>query len=204
MPIFRRLHQSRGSGGSQSRWIVAGLGNPGERYATTRHNAGAMTIDRLLERTTSTLKSHKSGCLIAETRIAGRPSVLARPTSYMNESGRPLGALLRFYKVPPENLIVLHDEIDIPFGDIRVKHGGGTAGHNGLRSIVAHLSSPNFTRVRIGVGRPRSSAVDHVLDGFTGAEKKGLPGLLEEAADAAERIIEWGPERAMNEINTQT
>ena len=204
MSIFRRRQESRRDDDAEGRWIVVGLGNPGERYARTRHNAGAMALDRLLHRTSSSLKSHKSGCLVAETRIGGRPAVLARPTSYMNDSGRPVGALMRFYKAAPEHLIVLHDEIDIPFGELRIKQGGGTAGHNGLKSIVAHLSSQDFIRVRIGIGRPRSDAVDHVLDGFSGAERNALADLLEDAADAAERIIERGPERAMNEVNTRS
>ena len=210
MSIFRRAsrHSSIDAPGSDEgdrRWIVVGLGNPGERYAVTRHNAGALALGLLLERTRSSLKSHKSGCLVAEAVIAGERTVLARPTSYMNDSGRPVGALVRFYKTEPDALIVLHDEIDIPFGQVRVKLGGGTAGHNGLKSVVAHVGSQRFSRVRIGVGRPRgaSGAVDHVLDGFSGAEKKELPTLLEDAADAAERIIERGPERAMNEVNAR-
>jgi PTH1 family peptidyl-tRNA hydrolase len=211
MPIFRRAIRRPASGGEASGaeaaeplWVVVGLGNPGDRYARTRHNAGAMALAALLDRTGSSLKSHKSGCWVAEARMAGRRAVLARPTTYMNESGRPVGALMRFYKADPDNLIVLHDEIDIPFGEVRVKHGGGTAGHNGLKSIVAHAGTNGFSRVRIGVGRPRgANAVDHVLDGFSGAERKVLPFLLEAAADATERIIEHGPERAMNEVNTR-
>lgn len=211
MSIFRRAIRRHTSGvrasdpgADEPLWVVVGLGNPGERYTGTRHNAGAMALGVVLDRTGSTLKSNKSGCLVAETRIAGRRAVLARPTSYMNDSGRPVGALMRFYKAESDNLIVLHDEIDIPFGEVRIKRGGGTAGHNGLKSIVAHLGSQTFSRVRIGVGRPRGpDAVDHVLDGFSGAERKELPVVLEEAADAAERIIEHGPERAMNEVNTR-
>jgi peptidyl-tRNA hydrolase, PTH1 family len=209
MSIFRRAGRSSSDAsqpdGAPGRWVVVGLGNPGERYAATRHNAGAMAIGPLLERTGSRLTSHKSGCLVAETRIATRRAVLARPASYMNDSGRPIGALMRFYKADPGDLVVLHDEIDIPFGEVRIKCGGGTAGHNGLRSIVAHLGTQGFTRVRIGIGRPRgaSDPVDHVLEGFSGAERKELPSVLADAADATERIIERGPERAMNEVNTR-
>jgi PTH1 family peptidyl-tRNA hydrolase len=183
-----------------------GLGNPGERYAKTRHNAGVLTIDVLLERAGASLKSHKSGCLVAEGPIAGERVVLARPTSYMNESGRPVGALMRWYKQPPANLIVVHDEIDIPFGEVRVKAGGGTAGHNGLGSIVNHLGTKDFVRVRVGVGRPLGSrgAAGHVLDGFSASERKELPLLLAEAADAVESIVSDGVERAMNEFNTRS
>ncbi len=182
-----------------------GLGNPGARYAGTRHNAGALTIDLLLERTGGSFKSHKSGCLVAEGSLAGARVVLARPTSYMNESGRPVGALLRWYKQPPANLVVVHDELDIPFGEVRVKAGGGTAGHNGLGSIVNHLGTKDFTRVRVGIGRPPGfkGAVGHVLDGFSAAERKELPFVLADAADAVETIVSQGVERAMNEFNTR-
>lgn len=186
------------------RWAVVGLGNPGERYAGTRHNAGAMALEVLLRRCGARLRSHKSGCLIAEVTLAGRPVVLARPTSYMNDSGRPVRALLGFFKIEPARLVVLHDEIDLPFGVVRVKWSGGSAGHNGLRSVVSHLGTKDFARVRIGVGRPRRDAVEHVLDSFGAAERKELPGLLELAADAAERVLEAGVERAMNEFNTRT
>jgi len=200
MPIFRRSRAD-----SDDRLVVAGLGNPGERYANTRHNTGAMVIGELLERTNSKLKSHKSGCLIAEVVIGEHKVSLARTTSYMNESGRPLGQLMRFYKIEPSHLIVVHDEIDIPFGDVRIKHDGGTAGHNGLKSIVNHLGTKEFIRVRLGVGRPRGreDAVGHVLDGFSTAERKELPFLIGEGADAVERIIVVGLERAMNEVNTR-
>jgi len=185
------------------RTIVVGLGNPGERYARTRHNAGAMVLHELLERSGAKLKSHKSGCMIAEVTVADERVVLARPMSYMNESGRPLRELARWYKVDPERIIVVHDEIDLPFGEIRVKSGGGTAGHNGLGSIVNHLSTKDFTRVRVGVGRPRGQGVDHVLGEFSGAQRKELPDLTSRAADAVERILEVGLERAMNEVNTR-
>ena len=187
------------------RWIVVGLGNPGERYASTRHNLGAMTLDRLLERTGGRLKSHKSGCLIAEVSLGGEPVVLARPTTYMNDSGRPVGQLARFFRTPAERVVVAHDELDIPFGDVRVKTGGGTAGHNGLRSIVNHLGSPGFARVRMGIGRPRGDqdAVKKVLDTFSSSERKELPAILDTAADAVETIVVSGVERAMNAFNTK-
>jgi PTH1 family peptidyl-tRNA hydrolase len=200
MPLFRRSRPD-----SNDRFVVAGLGNPGERYANTRHNAGALVIEELLKRTNSKLKSHKSGTLVAEVLLAQEKVTLARPTSYMNESGRPLGQLMRFYKVDPSRLIVVHDEIDIPFAQVRIKLGGGTAGHNGLKSIVNHLGSKDFIRVRLGMGRPRGSsdAANHVLDGFSAAERNELPFMIGRGADAVERIIEVGLERAMNEVNTR-
>jgi PTH1 family peptidyl-tRNA hydrolase len=200
MPLFRRAHDD-----APDRTVVVGLGNPGAEYESTRHNAGARVVDILAERTSGSWKRHKAGCLVAEARLGEHRIVLARPISYMNESGGPVGRLLRWYKTSPADLIVAHDEIDIPFGEVRIKVGGGTAGHNGLGSLVAHLGTKDFIRVRVGVGRPRgrAGAANHVLDGFSGAERKELPDLLERAADAAERIIEAGTERAMNEINTR-
>ena len=188
---------------SGERWIVVGLGNPGERYAGNRHNAGAMALEVLLRRGSASLKKHKSGALVGEGSLGGERVVMARPVTHMNDSGRPVQALLRWYKSPIARLIVIHDELDIPFGAVRVKQGGGTAGHNGLRSLVSHLSGPGFDRVRIGISRPRSGrdAVGYVLGDFSSAERKDLPDILERAADATERIIEAGPEAAMNEFN---
>jgi peptidyl-tRNA hydrolase, PTH1 family len=201
MRLFRRASEAE----SPARSIVVGLGNPGDEYATTRHNAGARVVELLAERAGVKFKRHKSGCLVAETTVGGRPVVLARPISYMNESGGPVGRLVRWYKADPTELMVVHDELDIPFGEVRVKIGGGTAGHNGLGSIVSHLHTKDFLRVRVGVGRPRAreGAVGHVLDGFSSAERKELPFVLDRAADAVERILEVGAERAMNEFNTR-
>jgi PTH1 family peptidyl-tRNA hydrolase len=188
-----------------ARWIVVGLGNPGPQYESTRHNAGAMVIDELLRRSGGKLKSHKSGCLTSEANWNGTSVVLARPVSFMNESGGPIGKLVRWYKTPLDHLLVIHDELDIPFAEVRVKQGGGTAGHNGLRSIASHLGN-QFARIRVGVGRPpgRQDAVDYVLQGFSAAQRKDLNDVISRAADAAERATEVGVERAMNEVNTRS
>lgn len=184
------------------RFVVVGLGNPGEQYAKTRHNAGAMVVEILAERVGTRFKNHKSGCFVAEGRLAGAPVVVARPISYMNTSGQPVRQLVSFYKVPIERIIIVQDEIDIPFGEVRIKEGGGLAGHNGLKSISSHLGTKEFLRVRVGVGRPRGGdAADHVLDRFSSSERAELPEILERAADAVERIIEAGAERAMTEFN---
>lgn len=200
MSLFRRRPDA-----GDGRWIVIGLGNPGDRYERTRHNAGVLVIEELLARTSTTFKRHKSGALVAETRIADQRVALARSTGFMNESGRPLGQLVRFYKTPVERLIVVHDELDVPFGDVRVKVGGGIAGHNGLRSIGNHLASKDFIRVRVGISRPHGalSGADYVLQRFSGAERKELPEVVGRAADAVERVLEAGAERAMNEFNTR-
>ena len=203
MSLFRRRSEGSAAG---DRWIVFGLGNPGEKYAKTRHNAGVMVIAELLDRTGTKLKSHKSGCLIAETNLSGEKAVFARSTSYMNESGRPLGQLMRFYKAEADMLVVVHDEIDIPFGEVRIKTEGGTAGHNGLKSVANHLGTKEFIRVRIGASRPRGQkeAADHVLSEFSASERKELPEIIGRAADAVEAIVTEGAERAMNTYNTKT
>jgi peptidyl-tRNA hydrolase, PTH1 family len=200
MAFFRR-----GGGADPDRWVIVGLGNPGAQYEDTRHNAGAMVIHRLAERMGSKLKAHKSGALAAEGMLEGEKVVVARPASYMNESGRHVRALLDFYKTPLERFILVQDEIDIPFGDVRLKLGGGTAGHNGLKSVASHLGSKDFMRIRVGVGRPPGSkaAAGHVLQRFSGAERSELPDLIDRSADAVERVLEAGPERAMNEFNTR-
>jgi PTH1 family peptidyl-tRNA hydrolase len=195
----------RASNGGGDRWIVAGLGNPGERYSATRHNAGAMVVDELAARSGASFKRHKSGCLVAEVDLGGRRTVLARPMAYMNESGRPLGELVRWYKTLIEHVIVVHDELDIPFGEVRIKVGGGTAGHNGLTSVASHLKSRDFVRVRVGISRPRGGrdATSYVLEGFRAAERSRLTEVVDRAAEAVERVLEDGVERAMNAINTR-
>ncbi len=200
MSLFRRRPDE-----GDARWIVIGLGNPGDRYARTRHNAGVLVVEELLQRTSSTFKRHKSGAFVAETTLGGQRVALMRSTGFMNESGRPLGQLVRFYKTPVERVIVVHDELDVPFGEVRVKVGGGTAGHNGLKSIGNHLGTKDFIRVRFGISRPHGAldAADYVLQNFPGPERNELPELVDRAADAVERVLEAGPERAMNEFNTR-
>lgn len=202
MSFFRK----RSADGATDRWIVVGLGNPGSRYAETRHNVGAMVVDLMVGRSSGSLKSHKSGCLIAEGTLGESRFVLARPTSYMNLSGRPVRQLAGFYKVEPEQIVLIHDELDVPFGDVRVKVGGGTAGHNGLKSVAEHLGTKEFPRIRFGVGRPRGGrdAASWVLERFSGSERKDLPDLLATAADAVETLIEQGAEKAMNAFNTRS
>ncbi len=186
------MHILRRSRPDGKRVVVVGLGNPGERYARTRHNAGALTLDVLVARIGGSLKRHKSGCLVAEGALVGEKCVLARPTSFMNESGRQVRAVAQWYKSGPQQLVVVHDELDIPFGDVRVKKGGGSAGHNGLSSLITHLGTKDFTRVRVGIGRPpgRQEPADFVLAPFSSSERRELPAVLEDAADAVEKVIE--------------
>lgn len=178
------------------RTLVVGLGNPGDRYAGTRHNAGAMVLAELAHRAGAMLSAHKARAAVAETRMSpGAPRlVLAQPMSYMNTSGGPVSALLKYYDLGLENLVVVHDEIDLPFGVVKLKRGGGEGGHNGLRDITKALGTKDYIRVRVGVGRPpgRMDTADYVLKRFSGAEAKELPLVIGDAADAVEMLSAKG------------
>jgi PTH1 family peptidyl-tRNA hydrolase len=184
--------------------LVVGLGNPGENYARTRHNVGFMVADVLAARLGSKFKTHKrSGAEIVTGRLAGHAVVLAKPRCYMNESGRQVGPLAKFYSVPPADIIVIHDELDIDFGRIRLKLDGGEGGHNGLRSIAAALGTKDFQRVRIGIGRPpgRKDPAAFVLETFSATERAEVPTICEQAADATALLIELGLESAQNQVH---
>jgi PTH1 family peptidyl-tRNA hydrolase len=185
---------------SNDPWVVVGLGNPGPSYAGNRHNAGFMVLDVLAGRAGGRFKAHRSRCEVVEGRLAGARVVLAKPRSYMNESGGPVKALRDFYKVPLERLIVVHDELDIPYGAVRLKRGGGDNGHNGLRSITRSVGDKNYLRVRFGVGRPpgRMDAAAFVLKDFSATERKELELNVERAADAVEALLTEGLEAAQN------
>ena len=189
-------------------WLVVGLGNPGPDYAGNRHNVGQMALDVLASRISATFKSHKSNALVAEGRISiGGPKViLAKPLSYMNTSGGPVSSLMKFYDVPVSHVLVVHDELDIDAGLVRVKVGGGHAGHNGLRDIIAAAGSPEFARIRVGIGRPpgRQDAADFVLKDFSSTERKDmLPLLLETSADAIEVVVTHGVLEAQQKYNVR-
>jgi PTH1 family peptidyl-tRNA hydrolase len=184
--------------------LVVGLGNPGPQYEKTRHNVGFMVADLLAGRLGGTFKVHKrSGAEIVTGRLGNRPVVVAKPRTYMNESGRHIGPLAKFYSVSPADVIVIHDELDIDFGRIRLKLGGGEGGHNGLRSVVNALGTKDFHRVRIGIGRPpgRKDPAAFVLENFTAAERAEVPAICEQAADATELLIESGLESAQNLVH---
>lgn len=184
------------------RWLVVGLGNPGPSYAGNRHNVGHMVLDVLAARAGGRFRSHRSRADVVEARLGGVPVTLAKPRSYMNESGGPTVALRDFFKVPLERLIVVHDELDLSYGGLRLKRGGGDGGHNGLRSITRALGA-DYARVRVGIGRPpgRMDPADFVLRDFSGAERKELPFHLDRAADAVEAIVNDGLEIAQNTFN---
>jgi PTH1 family peptidyl-tRNA hydrolase len=185
---------------ADDRWIIVGLGNPGPEYAGTRHNVGQMVLALLAERMGARFKSNRTRNDIAEGRLAGQVVTLARPHSYMNLSGGPVSALLGFYKLSPERTVVLHDELDVPFGGVRLKLGGGDNGHNGLRSISASLGTRDYYRVRFGIGRPpgRMDAANFVLRDFSASERKELPFALDRCADAVETLITKGLTEAQN------
>lgn len=190
-------------------WLVVGLGNPGPSYAWTRHNIGYQVAEELVRRVGGRWKSHRTGRAdVVEARLgppgaAAPRMVLARPRSYMNETGGPVKALATFYKVPTERIVAVHDELDLPFGGLRLKFGGGDNGHNGLRSLRSSLGTGDFHRVRVGVGRPpgRQDPADFVLSNYSGAERKEVPLQVAEAADAVETLLTEGLERAQQQFN---
>ena len=187
-------------------FLVVGLGNPGPAYRGNRHNVGVMVLDLLAERVGGRFAKHKARADVIEGRLGPLPAprvVLAEPRSYMNESGGPVAGLCNFYKIPVEQLVVVHDELDLPYGSLRLKRGGGDNGHNGLRSITRSLGSREYLRVRFGIGRPpgRMDAADFVLRDFSAAERKDLEFHLDRAADAVEALVRDGLESAQNRYN---
>jgi PTH1 family peptidyl-tRNA hydrolase len=189
-----------------TQWLVVGLGNPGPDYASNRHNVGQMVLAELADRASASFRSHKTNSTVAEGRtgLEGPRLVLAKPNSFMNLSGGPVASLLNFYRIEPAKLIVVHDELDIPFDRIKIKFGGGHGGHNGIRDIISAIDTGDFTRVRVGIGRPpgRQSAADFVLRDFGSTERAVLPNLLTDAADAVESIARDGLTTAQLRFHT--
>jgi PTH1 family peptidyl-tRNA hydrolase len=177
-------------------WLVIGLGNPGPRYELTRHNVGQLVVDELAARRGEGFRSHKANARVAETwlRPGAAKLVLAKLNTFMNVSGGPAAGLAGFYGIPPERVIVVHDELDIPFDTIKLKIGGGHGGHNGVRDVAKALGTAEFPRVRVGIGRPpgRQDAADWVLDPFSATDRKVLPILVSDAADAVEQLVDEG------------
>lgn len=183
--------------------LVLGLGNPGRRYERTRHNAGFLVVDRIAERHRVTVERRQLGAMVESVRFGEHPVVLAKPQSFMNLSGQPAVSLRGWYKVANDDVVVVHDDVDLPFGDLRVKKGGGHGGHNGLRDIDEKLGTAGYVRVRVGVGRPASgrTTADWVLEPFAPAEEAELPGLVERAAEAVVLVVEQGVDVAMSQVN---
>ena len=187
-------------------WLVVGLGNPGPGYAGNRHNIGQMVVSELASRMSAPFKSGRGNSLVAEGRIDDARLVLAKPLSFMNLSGGPTSSLLMYYKLDASRLIVVHDELDIPFDTLRLNIGGGNGGHNGIRDIAAALGTPDFIRVRVGIGRPpgRQDAASFVLKDFASAERASLASLITEAADAVELIAAQGLTAAQLKYHTKS
>ena len=203
---------------SDGPWLVVGLGNPGTQYAGNRHNVGHMVLDELARRCSASFGSsggllgRRPQAVTADVRLGMLPGgvpgprvVLAKPTTYMNVSGGPVAALARYYDVPPEKVVMVHDELDIPFADVRLKRGGGEGGHNGLRDTTKALGTKDYVRVRVGVGRPpgRMDAADYVLRDFSSTERKDLAWLVDAAADAVELVVTAGLEAAQLRFHTK-
>jgi PTH1 family peptidyl-tRNA hydrolase len=192
-----------------NQWLVVGLGNPGPGYAGNRHNVGQMVVTELASRIGATFKAGRGNAFVAEGRLGTGDQtarlVLAKPLSFMNLSGGPTSSLMKYFKVDVSHLIVVHDELDIPFDDVRLKLGGGNGGHNGIRDIASALGTPDFIRVRVGIGRPpgRQDAAAFVLKDFAGSERTVLPSLISDAADAVELVVTEGLTAAQLKFHTK-
>jgi peptidyl-tRNA hydrolase, PTH1 family len=184
-------------------WLLVGLGNPGPRYARNRHNAGFMVIDELRRRAGDPPCRLKMGAELSEMSLGGESVLLCKPMEFMNCSGQAVQRAAAFWKIPPARAVVVHDELDVPFGKLKLGAGGGTGGHNGLASILQEWGSPDFARVRFGIGRPPAAwdTADYVLADFREEERQQLPDLIGAAADASQTIIERGLQVAMNKFN---
>jgi peptidyl-tRNA hydrolase, PTH1 family len=205
MALFGRGGAAADRRGTPADLLVVGLGNPGAEYEGSRHNVGAETVDLLAQRHGGALKRSKERALVAEVRIDGKRVTLAFPQTFMNLSGESVAQLVKRHGITdPEQLVIVQDELDLPLARVRVKRGGGLAGHNGLRSIKAHLHTDDFLRVRIGVGKPehKEQGVDHVLRRVGKRERTELDIAVQEAADAVELILSDGVDAAMNRVNT--
>jgi PTH1 family peptidyl-tRNA hydrolase len=198
---------------SESRWLVVGLGNPGPTYAGNRHNVGQMVVDELARRAGARFAAHRGRAATAEVRLGAGPGgvpgpsvVLVKPTCFMNLSGGPVASMARYFKVKSEQIVVVHDELDIPFAEVRLRRGGGEGGHNGLRHVSMALGNRDYLRVRVGIGRPpgQMDPADFVLRGFSAKERIDLPWLLAAAADAVELVLTEGLEAAQLRFHTRT
>lgn len=185
-------------------WLVVGLGNPGPKYEWTRHNMGFLVIDKLAERESIPVQRLKFKALTNTAVIGGKSVLLMKPTTYMNLSGEAVGQAARFYKIPPERVLVISDDVALPQGKLRVRRSGSAGGHNGLKNIIAHLGSDQFPRVKVGVGgkpHPDSDMADWVLSPFTGQDRKAMEEAISRAADAVTLLLDQGVDQAMAKFN---
>ena len=185
-------------------WLVVGLGNPGEKYENTRHNVGFLTVDELAERARVPVQKLKYRALTNTVELGGARALLMKPVTYMNLSGEAVGQAARFYKIPPERVLVISDDVSLPLGKLRIRKSGSAGGHNGLKNIIQHLGTDQFPRVKIGVGEkphPDYDMADWVLSRFTGEDLKTITQAVKRAADAVECVVKDGPDKAMNRFN---
>ena len=185
-------------------WLVVGLGNPGDKYENTRHNVGFMTADVLAERKGVPVQRLKFKALTTTLTLGGAQVLLMKPVTYMNLSGEAVGQAARFYKIPPERVLVISDDVSLPAGKLRIRRSGSAGGHNGLKNIIAHLGTDAFPRIKVGVGgkpHPDYDMADWVLGKLSGEDKKAVDAAVERAADAVERYIQDGPDKAMSLFN---
>lgn len=185
-------------------WLVVGLGNPGPKYEWTRHNVGFLVVDELAERANLPVQKLKYKALTNTAVIGGRSVLLMKPTTYMNLSGESVGQAARFYKIPPERVLVISDDVSLPQGKLRIRRSGSAGGHNGLKNIIAHLGSDQFPRLKVGVGGkpyPDSDMADWVLSKFTGQDKAAMEQTIAKAADAVACLLEFGVDKAMAQYN---
>lgn len=185
-------------------WLVVGLGNPGPKYEWTRHNVGFLVIDQLADRADIPVQKLKFQALTNTALIGGQAVLLMKPTTYMNLSGQAVGQAARFYKIPPERVLVISDDVALPQGKLRIRRSGSAGGHNGLKDIIAHLGGDQFPRVKVGVGgkpHPDSDMADWVLSTFTGADRKAMEETIDRAADAVTCLLEQGVDKAMSKFN---
>jgi PTH1 family peptidyl-tRNA hydrolase len=188
---------------TSSSFLIVGLGNPGRQYQSNRHNIGFMLLNRLAERFKTTFSRLESKALVTKTKYHDHPVILAKPQTYMNLSGQSVASLVKFYKIPLDNVMVVYDEVDLPFGRIRIRPSGGSAGHKGIASIIERLGTQDFPRMRLGIGRPPGSkgAASYVLKNFSGEDAEFLPQIIDRAADAIFTYIAEDLETAMNRYN---
>ena len=185
-------------------WLVVGLGNPGEKYENTRHNVGFLTIDQIAEEKKIPVQRLKYRALTNTVELGDAKALLMKPVTYMNLSGEAVGEAARFYKIPPDHVLVISDDVSLPLGKLRIRKGGSAGGHNGLKNIIQHLGTDQFPRVKIGVGEkphPDYDMADWVLSKFVGEDLKAITAAIEKAAQAVECLIAHGPDKAMNQFN---
>ncbi|MBC8504965.1 MAG: aminoacyl-tRNA hydrolase [Anaerolineales bacterium] len=203
MKLFRRIKERSSSSEAANTYLIVGLGNPGKEYRVNRHNIGFMLVDKLAERLGLIFSRVQHKALVTDGRYQGNKIILAKPQNYMNNSGQSVGALVRFYKLAHANLLIAYDDVDLPFETIRLKPSGGSSGQKGMKSIIQHLGTEEYPRLRLGIGRPpgRMSTPSYVLQDFSKADAEDLEIFLERAADAALLFITEGIEPAMTRYN---